>query len=433
MSFIHNSSPECTKDQLDLFDLPGTQLSVEDCEYITVKPLASLENDSPIEFAVPPSEHYTDLSRTFLHVVASIVTDSGMGIVATDDVGPINNFLHSMFSSVSLSLNSKLITTQSHMYGYKRLLEVLFNYNEAAKSTHQTLPLYYKDTPGKMEDMKDNTGLEKRRSFFKESKSVTLLGRVSVDLMNQSKYLLSHVGMNLVFTRANPTFCLMASGNKKFRVYIESATLHILRMRIAPTIKIAHEKVLVNATAKYPISRTEMKSYTIPSGVFSYSIDNMTIGQIPIRMFFVLVTNKAFNGNYAYNPYNFQHFKLNYVSLTVDGVPVDGRPLQPKFVGNNLDYAQSYYSTFSATGIHTSDDGYAIDREEYADGYTTHGFDLTSDRNAGSQLWGLRKNGTLGLEVRFDTALTETINCVVYLEYNSLVEIDKERRVSTDY
>jgi hypothetical protein len=46
---------------------------------------------------------------------------------------------------------------------------------------------------------------------------------------------------------------------------------------------------------------------------------------------------------------------------------------------------------------------------------------------------GSLKNGTLGLEVRFDTALTETINCVVYLEYNSLVELDKERRVSTDY
>ncbi|KAF4522353.1 hypothetical protein B566_EDAN011073 [Ephemera danica] len=386
MSFIHNSSPECSKEQLDLFDLPATQLSVEDCEYVTVKPLASLDNDSPIEFAVPPSEHYTDVSRTFLHLTVSIEEDNGDTILATDDFAPVNNFLHSLFSNVSLSLNSKLITSPSHLYGFKRMLEVLFNYNESAKTTHQTMPLFYKDTPGKMNDMTNNTGICKRRLFVVGGKKLSMFGRISVDIMSQHKYLLNHVGMNLTFTRAKPSFCLMATGAKKFQVKIEQATLHVLRMRIAPSIKIAHEKVLLHATAKYPISRTELKSYTIPTGVFNYSIDNMTLGQLPIRVFFVLVSNKAFNGNYVFNPYYFNHYSMNYVSLTVDGVPVNGRPLQPCF-----------------SSINTGDDGYAIDREEYASGYTTHGYDLTSDRNANGHSWGLRKNGTLGLELRFET------------------------------
>lgn len=47
--------------------------------------------------------------------------------------------------------------------------------------------------------------------------------------------------------------------------------------------------------------------------------------------------------------------------------------------------------------------------------------------------WNVVKNGALRLEVRFDTALEQTINCVCMLEYDNIIEIDANRQVTVDY
>jgi hypothetical protein len=330
-------------------------------------------------------------------------------------------------------MNAKLITPPSHLYPYRALLECLFNYNETAKGTHQTLQLYYKDTPGKMEDTANaNTGLRKRRTFT-TGKSVALFGKVNVDIFGQSKYLLNNVGINLTFTRSNPTFSLMSGVAKSFNVHITYAALQVRRVKISPSILIAHAKVLSTKTAKYPISRVEMKSFTIPAGVQNMNIDNMIMGQVPVRVITGLVASKAMNGDLKSNPFNFQTFGVNYIALTRDGVPVTGKPLLPVFSGDHKDYVQSYYSSLVGSSINYSDDGWGVDREEYASGYTLHAWDLTADMSANSFMWSLRKNGTIGLELRFEAALENTINCIVYAEYQNLIEIDKERRVTLDF
>ena len=434
MSFIHNCSSECAKDQLDLFAVPSTQLSIENSESVTYKPIASIDNDSPIEFIIPPSvDEYTDVSNTFLHLVVSIVNDLDEKNTDAEDVGCINNLLHSIFSDVCLTVGTKAISAPSHLYPYRAYLESLFNYNETAKGTHQTLQLFYKDTPGKMNELSDNVGFQDRKKFFAGGKTVAMYGKVNVDLFGQSKYLLNRVPMSLTLTRSKNSFMLMTSTAVKYKIQISSASLNIRRVRVSPGILVAHAKVLNSCTAKYPINRVEMKSFTIPSGLQIINIDNVLSGQLPVRVIVGFVKNTALNGHYKQNPFNFQHFSLNYICLTKDGVPVSSRPLQPRFLGDHIDYNLSYYSTFSGTGINTKDDGYGINRHEYAQGYTLHAWDLTSDSSADSHQWSLRKHGTLGLELHFDNSLAETISCILYSEYQSLIEIDRDRRVTTDF
>jgi hypothetical protein len=61
-------------------------------------------------------------------------------------------------------------------------------------------------------------------------------------------------------------------------------------------------------------------------------------------------------------------------------------------------------------------------------------FDLTPDLSANcSTHWNLVKNGSLRVEVGFTRALTETINCIVYAEFDNVIEIDKNRNVIVDY
>ena len=43
------------------------------------------------------------------------------------------------------------------------------------------------------------------------------------------------------------------------------------------------------------------------------------------------------------------------------------------------------------------------------------------------------KRGTLRIDLRFASALTETINVLVFCEYDNLIEIDITRNAITDY
>ena len=105
------------------------------------------------------------------------------------------------------------------------------------------------------------------------------------------------------------------------------------------------------ATSKYPVTHVEVEIITIQSGIHGYTIDNVILGQIPKLLILGFVNNKAFNGDIKLNPFNFQNYKTNYLSLFVDGVQVSTKPLQPDFSCSVNRYVDAYHTLFSGTGI----------------------------------------------------------------------------------
>ena len=74
MAFVHKNSSECTKSELDLFSLPGTQASLTRASWIQFQPLTNIVDAGPIEFVINgSSDTYLDLAQTMLHVQAKIV------------------------------------------------------------------------------------------------------------------------------------------------------------------------------------------------------------------------------------------------------------------------------------------------------------------------------------------------------------------------
>jgi hypothetical protein len=260
MAFIHNSSAESLQDNMDLFSLPPTNLSLDHDETVTLKPLSALNDLSPIEFSVSPSaDDYTDLSNTFIYIVMSVINEDGTSLEDADIVAPINNTLHSIFSDVSVTIGNKLVSSSSHLYPYKAYIESLFNYSSAAKDSHQTLALYYEDETAHFEDLTEaNGGFTFRKSFVRGSHKVPLFGRLSVDMFGQNKYLINGVGFSVNLSRSKNSFSLMSDGLKNFKIKIHDATLYIRRVRPAANILLAHAKVLSTSTAKYPFSRVEV-------------------------------------------------------------------------------------------------------------------------------------------------------------------------------
>ena len=194
MAFIHEGSCECAKSELDLFSVPATQTSIESGTYVEYHPISSITGAAPIEFDVTASgDDYLDLANSFLCVRAKITRADGENLDATDTVGPVNNFLHSLFSQLDVSLNGTLITSSTNTYAYRSYIETLLSYGVDAKSSQLTSALFYKDEAGKMDKPNPlaanaadrNSGLVTRRTFGAESREKDMIGRIHTDIFSR--------------------------------------------------------------------------------------------------------------------------------------------------------------------------------------------------------------------------------------------------------
>ena len=398
-------------------------------------PLSKPE-DGPLEFDITSPDDYVDLGRTFLYIKAKITKADKADLGDTDKVGPINLWLHSLFSQVDVQLNGKLITPSVNTYPYKAYLETLLSYGSDAKDSHLTSQLWYLDDSAHMNDTDPykegtNNGLKDRTRFITGSKSVEMIGRLHCDIFQQDRYLLNKVDMHIKLVRSPETFHLMSAAGVPVKTVIEDAVMYVRKVKVSPTIANKHNQLLTSGQlVKYPIRRGVVSTFTIAQGTMSANKDNVISGQLPRRVVIGLCSNAAFNGKEIENGFNFENFGLNYLSLHMGGQQFPQKPLTPNFANNQ--YLRSYMTLFEGTGMVNADRGHGIDREDFKTGYALYAFDLTADMAEGAHTDPI-KYGTIRMDLHFQAPLAKTVNVVVYAEYDSLIQIDRARTVITDY
>jgi hypothetical protein len=118
---------------------------------------------------------------------------------AASTVVPVNNFLHSLFSQVDVSLNGTLITRSTNTYAYRVYIETLLSYGSEAKSSQLTSALFYKYEAGKIDkpnffapdDADKNFESVKRQTLAATSSEIDMIGRIHSDIFFQERYMLS--------------------------------------------------------------------------------------------------------------------------------------------------------------------------------------------------------------------------------------------------
>jgi hypothetical protein len=355
-------------------------------------------------------------------------------------VGVVNNFLHSLFKQVDVFLKGKQVTQATGTYAYRAYLETLLNYGPSAKDSQLTAALYYKDTAGKM-DIVDptvaggngNAGLRARYVFSKTSGTVEMTGPIFSDIFMSERLLLSYVDLKVILNRSSDEFCLMASeDDADFRVKLTDAYLKIRKVKVNPSISVAHEIELKKGQAIYPIRRVECKSFIVPAGNPSLRKDNLFNGMVPKAFVFGLVESEAFNGALKKNPYNFQHFNVSSIGITANGEEMPFKPLQLSY-GAAPKYIEAFSTLFSGTGKMYHNTGNDISREEFPKGYAVYAFDLTPDMCGASPHFNVVQKGNLAIDIQFSVATAAAVSLVCYGEFENTVHIDSERNVVYDY
>ena len=318
------------------------------------------------------TEDYVDLAKTILMVKAKMTKPNGTNLTADKLFGMVNNFLRSLLKQVDVFLKEKQVTQSLRTYAHRAYLETLLNYGPSAKESQLTSALFYKDTAGKMDG-----------------------------------------------------FCIMASADgANHKVKLTGACLKIRKVKVSPSISVAHEITLKKAPASYPIHRVACTSFIIPAGNPSLTKDNVFNGLILKSFIFGSVTSDAFTGVYKKNQYNFQHFNVSSITLSINGEPLPFQPMQLSF-GANPQYIEAFNTLFSGTGKMYYNCGNDILREEFPNGYAIYAFDLTPDVCGSSPHFNAVQRGNLAVTITFSVAPTAAVSLVRYGEFENLITPDE--------
>ena len=428
-ALVHPLSCACGKSELELFAVPPTQTAINSSQWMEYRPITSLTDTGPIEFVITDSgEEYVDLSETYLQVTAKIVKPTGEDLEQTlddngtvngadADVGPVNLWLHSLFSQVDVSLNDRLVTPSMNTYPYRAYLETLLSYGQAAKESYLSAALWYKDSAGHLEDRSSNQGFKKRQYWTIGSNQVTLIGRPHLDLCFQDRLMLNGVDIKMRLVQSKDSFNLMGDGHVK----IEDVSLFVRKVKVDSSVQLDHIKDLEQMTAKYPVSWVETKVFSVPKGNRMANQENLFLGQGYLNGWWLvwLTTKLSMATKRRIHIISNILMRITWLCMLMENkfhLNPSPRTLTmacvPEAMLHYLPVLDLWDMIVEIKSVVKS----IPEGSHFLRGH----FQLV-------------KQGNLRLELHFKTPLPETINVIVYAEFDNVIEVDKARNVAFDY
>jgi hypothetical protein len=411
------------------------QMSALWSTYTELNPVSSVNGATFIEFNYVGSELFVDPSDTLLELKLKVVQGDNKSLDADMEGSVINSLLDTLFKNVSLTINGTHVESSNFNHGYKAILRHLLMFGTSAKDNQLRLLGYSKDKAGEMEGGAEKTGgYLTRKTWLARSRTLQLIGPPAVDFfLSNPRLLIPFTDFSLKFTLNSNDFIILDHTNKALKVLVEDARLHVRCIRANPDVSIQTEENLKVNNAIYPLERLTVQTHTVARGATSDTISGLYGQQKPKCVVVGMVEGKAYSGDKTKNPFNFKHYDLVSLSLASNGQTLVGRPYTPNFAANT--YAREYAMLYQGLRKLARDTDIDISYEDFENGYALFMFNLAGDNAppSGSGHAQPLERGNLTLNMLFKTALPESINVVLFAFFDSAIQIDRDRRVTTDF
>lgn len=419
------------RSETNLFEDLTYDVSIDNTSQYPQHPLHSVESKTaPIEFNIKGNDtNYLNFSESKLYIRCKIVDSKQADIPYEADktksaYAPVNNFLHSMFESVSMSVNDTEITQFSKYYPYRSYIETLLAKGKDYKKSVAQTSCFYKT---KDESSVTDPGWESRMNLADKSSVFEMVGRPHVDLLHQIKFIPPGVDIKLTFNRASDAFCIQTAGTappNNLQVQIIEAQFIVTKHSLLNSVLMNQlKKWNSGSPVSYPMREIQMKTYNLPTGTISHYNETIISGYLPDRLVLGLVDAKNVHGSYESNPLVFQDFGLTNVNVTCNSEVQTQIQMELDFAGNR--YVRAYSALFEGLGIADCDSGVELSLEEFKKSKVFFVFDLRHLRTAAVT----PRHGNCVINLKFKNAISKSLTVMCYLDYQSVMYINSNRRV----
>ena len=271
-----------------------------------------------------------------------------------------------------------------------------------------------------------------------QSKKFKLYGRIFSELAECNRYIPNGVAIRYKFIAANNSFSTMGSAATpnlavtEPKLKILSATLFVRHVQLSPGVFNAINKSLQISNMIFPIKRRNTVTYNLTSGQSHFVLDNIFMGSLPDQLIFGFVEHSASNGDYTRDPLCFKSFNLNYISVFFNNKPYPSMPWTPNFTTDS--YEREYFDFHNELGLTLGIGVLDLTYKNYKSHFCLFSVNFNQDySNTTTDYVCLSREGTIRLELKFETDLTSALKLVCVGRIDSNIEIDKHRNILLDF
>jgi len=449
MSSIKNlrmvKSEEAISEKMSIFTVPPTDVSSE-CRRIMTVSNKNPSTDNVVLFTFEVSGGYMMvMDEIELEVKGKIVNGDGTSVPAMaagewktadatlktnmqkSDVMPVNQLLFSFFKHARIRIQDQYIDLND--FHLRALIDVICKTKYG--NVERFIPQMYSEQVGK--DANKYSIIRQHPSYsilgsvagalIKESREFQMRGKIPLDITTINKYMLSRVPITIELLFNSPeTFLMSSQTDPTFKFLMTDCKLYVPTVKVRPDVEIANGQTLIKQPALYPMERSLLRTFTVPSGNLTFETEDLFQGRVPMQTLIFMVSSTNCSPGYKKNPFHFEHFKLGEINFKVDDMvqsmkmnfgtdSSDSQAVQP--------YA-AYINMFPELEISLNE--FITDTPFFVFD-TRNSFD-----NTGSLP--MMKKGMTSLAMRFNVALAANITVFVLAKFSSVMQIDEARNVS---
>jgi hypothetical protein len=412
-----------------IFRKPAMELSMKSGRELVIRPV-NLDDSGPFEFIIPGhGSNYLKLDSARLYGKCRILQGDGDIIdSAGHHIGIVNTFPTSWIADLDIEVKGASMPEVSNkMFNYKAYLESILSYGGDAASSHMHGGLFVMDTPNHYDSTvpAQNTGFQARSVAILNSRPFDFMVPLRGDFLQMDRLLPPRVDLKVSLKKAPDAFSIMTNHpDGRYKIVFDVLELYVQLVEVHEKTMAMHGIKWIKEDAIFPINRCVMKKFTVTQQQISHYVPNVFGSMLPVCIVVGQVASTAQAGTYNLNPFNFRHFNLNKIHLTVNGDNVPSKPYTPDFA-NGL-WMREFGDLFHNLGMLNVNTGNSVASQAFPAGCTLFAFDLTPDKCNGGHTH-FPGSGNIELHVGYSQALAQSVELIVYAIFAHEVTIDQDR------
>ena len=427
---IDAASADSISSGFNFFKIDDTDVSLSHSNFVeklTLNPVGQ----PPYHFKIQEGSNYLDLSKTYILVEMKMEKKVGAGdwenTETADNISTVQAPGLTFMKNLKVGMFGREVYNSRGLQAYKNYIDITLNANPDVKNSYLSVAGYYEDPDSQI----SGAGWEARRELFTDGKIAQFVTKLNFDLSNQDRFIVSNTEIDIEIQPHDSNFMIVAphiAADTQARLTITNIKLYVKILDAMDGLSLSIARLLEKQPARYPLKSSVLKSQSFITGTREANF-NVFTKEIPSQIVCMMTQTDHFNGTVSTSPLQANHFHITDFRMLWNGQQTPSVPYELDF--DNGKVARAYHDLYENTGLAWSPHTSGITLGKFMNGWTFFVFNLTPNLENNSN-FNLLQEGVLSTQIRFSQPLPAGMTMIFYATYDSILNIDKNRLVTTD-